>query len=336
MKKTLFIFMFSINIAYSQQFFQENFSINPISNGWDFYNNGSAGNFTHSSEKINTQINAFQYEGTQSTFYHKNLGDSIARFCATFKITNKSISGSDNSFFPLLLTESNPQLPNNHPWRLNATNGSSANICQSIGLVGVIATHDEIRFISRLATDAQNFVITAFSTPYFLNYNQDTWIRLSYVSETSAKLEVSENANFTSTIRSEIFNMPDIGFLSQLYISNCNGNWTTNVNYDLDDYFVSFTNDCEILDIKEKENVTTNLLQFNVFPNPNNGSFEIEISEITKELVLLIYDASGKIIKTKIVQKGINFKEKIELESGSYLISVNDGENNTVKKIIIL
>lgn len=76
-----------------------------------------------------------------------------------------------------------------------------------------------------------------------------------------------------------------------------------------------------------------------LFPNPNNGSFTLEIqSDTSNKVSINIYDIRGRKIHKQAYTNSANFKQVIELEnieSGLYLITVSDGQRKTTKRIII-
>ena len=85
--------------------------------------------------------------------------------------------------------------------------------------------------------------------------------------------------------------------------------------------------------------LSTNLEQVSVYPNPNNGSFTVELQSITLNTVSIdIYDIRGRKIHKQAYTNNGNFKQVIELgniESGLYLITVSDGQRKTTKRIIV-
>ena len=85
--------------------------------------------------------------------------------------------------------------------------------------------------------------------------------------------------------------------------------------------------------------LSTNLEQVSVYPNPNNGSFTVELQSITLNTVSIdIYDIRGRKIHKQAYTNNGNFKQVIELgniESGLYLMTVSDGQRKTTKRIIV-
>ena len=85
--------------------------------------------------------------------------------------------------------------------------------------------------------------------------------------------------------------------------------------------------------------LSTNLEQVSVYPNPNNGSFTVELQSNTLNTVSIdIYDIRGRKIHKQAYTNNGNFKQVIELgniESGLYLMTVSDGQRKTTKRIIV-
>ena len=83
-------------------------------------------------------------------------------------------------------------------------------------------------------------------------------------------------------------------------------------------------------------NVLDSLL---ILPNPNNGSFTLELkSNTSNDISVNIYDIRGREIHNQVYISNGDFKQSIELgniESGLYLVMVLDGERKTTKRIIV-
>jgi hypothetical protein len=75
----------------------------------------------------------------------------------------------------------------------------------------------------------------------------------------------------------------------------------------------------------------SDLHSLNIYPNPNNGQFEIVVTTPSK---VEIYNVLGKLITTK----NINTKEKINLTdqgSGIYLVKITSKNTITTQKVIV-
>ncbi len=78
-----------------------------------------------------------------------------------------------------------------------------------------------------------------------------------------------------------------------------------------------------------------------LYPNPNDGSFEVELKSrnYAAQLDLTLYSMNGKVIDTRTVDFNGFVKEKYsynELTSGFYFLQIQDGENKLVLKIEIV
>ena len=76
-----------------------------------------------------------------------------------------------------------------------------------------------------------------------------------------------------------------------------------------------------------------------VFPNPSNGTFTVQSDKISSDNVhIQVYDLRGRIIFDNSYSGKGKLNEEIRLnnaQAGIYLLSVSDGENKEVKRIII-
>ena len=82
-------------------------------------------------------------------------------------------------------------------------------------------------------------------------------------------------------------------------------------------------------------NQEVSLQNFEMFPNPNTGSFKISFIPENKETIdIEIIDVGGRKVFTKSFQNTGFFKQDIKLgkvQSGVYLITIINGENKIVK-----
>ncbi|WP_395074636.1 zinc-dependent metalloprotease, partial [Flavobacterium sp.] len=78
---------------------------------------------------------------------------------------------------------------------------------------------------------------------------------------------------------------------------------------------------------------------FSLYPNPNNGSFKISfIPESNDDIEIVVYDISGRNIYNKTFQNSGVFDQELQLNtisSGSYIVTIENGENKTAKRIIV-
>ena len=94
------------------------------------------------------------------------------------------------------------------------------------------------------------------------------------------------------------------------------------------------------LDICSTLNIKENTLQdFSLYPNPNNGNFNIQFtSNSTKDVKVLVYDMRGRLILENSYANNTMFNENIQLnnaQAGVYLLTVTDGDTKVAKKIVV-
>ena len=80
-----------------------------------------------------------------------------------------------------------------------------------------------------------------------------------------------------------------------------------------------------------------NQVKFNIYPNPNNGVFNLEISNAAENQLLEISNVLGQIVYTMYIENNISYKVNLsELKTGIYTVSLtnSDGISN-INKIII-
>jgi subtilisin-like proprotein convertase family protein len=81
------------------------------------------------------------------------------------------------------------------------------------------------------------------------------------------------------------------------------------------------------------------LQSFEVYPNPNNGSFTVEFDSTLNDAVTInVYDVNGRNVYQKEYNAMSNFKENLLLDviqSGVYLVEVSAGNKKDVRKIVV-
>ncbi len=127
-----------------------------------------------------------------------------------------------------------------------------------------------------------------------------------------------ENASGNWTIRLGDFEDGDIGTLNSWFVELCETNETP-------------------LDIDEPDFV--DFPEFSLFPNPNSGQFKIQLSTESTKIMLTLFDIRGRLVFETIYDNlNGDFDEDIDLnyiQSGMYILNINDGIQKSSKKIII-
>ena len=82
------------------------------------------------------------------------------------------------------------------------------------------------------------------------------------------------------------------------------------------------------------------LQNLELYPNPNRGSFTIKLdsSVLSQEIKVNVYDMRGRIIFENKYSNQATFNQNIQLnnaQSGVYLVSITDGSQKIVKRIVI-
>ncbi len=78
--------------------------------------------------------------------------------------------------------------------------------------------------------------------------------------------------------------------------------------------------------------------QFNLYPNPNKGSFTIEFKELTGSYSVEVFDVTGKTIYENNFDQSANLIQAINLDhptSGIYFVNIKSDNGLVTKKLII-
>lgn len=120
-----------------------------------------------------------------------------------------------------------------------------------------------------------------------------------------------------------------------------NGTWTLRVfdGFNLDGGSINSWS-LNLCNIAEALAVNQNVFEnFALSPNPNNGTFTVQFnSASSNEILIGVYDIRGREVFAKSYQNNGFFNEKLQLEnveSGVYLVNIQDGDKKITKKIVI-
>ncbi|WP_417859778.1 reprolysin-like metallopeptidase [Winogradskyella sediminis] len=120
---------------------------------------------------------------------------------------------------------------------------------------------------------------------------------------------------------------------------NSQGDWTILIA----DFFQGDTGELKNWSLEfcvESLSIVENELdQLSIYPNPNNGEFNIEFNSKSGEAIsVAVYDIRGRSIYAKNYDSVGRFNEAIQLnnaQSGVYLLTIIDGTQKVTKKIIV-
>lgn len=86
-------------------------------------------------------------------------------------------------------------------------------------------------------------------------------------------------------------------------------------------------------------NDTFSFADFSLYPNPNDGSFNVKFNSSSDNAInIAVYDMRGREIFTRAYQNTGLFEQNIQLDavqSGIYLVTIQDGDKKIVKKIVV-
>jgi hypothetical protein len=78
---------------------------------------------------------------------------------------------------------------------------------------------------------------------------------------------------------------------------------------------------------------------FNIYPNPSNRHFTIELSsDMPRQFTIEIFDVTGRIILNEVIEKSTGFQKQLELNnrgSGLYIVRIFDGKSAVFKRLAV-
>jgi hypothetical protein len=81
------------------------------------------------------------------------------------------------------------------------------------------------------------------------------------------------------------------------------------------------------------------LTNFSLYPNPNKGSFTVQFdSKSNADVAITVHDISGRTILSKKYNNTGLISQNVSLDNvqtGVYLVTVQDGDGKVVKRIVV-
>lgn len=138
-----------------------------------------------------------------------------------------------------------------------------------------------------------------------------------------------------------IDNQPIAGSIEYKYRINGNVNTTEYPNGTARKYTVRYWN---VLNDTYNGGITAGTGQnslvsrFDVYPNPAQGAFTVEITNtVSSDLTLTLANLQGQVLYRKTITNAITCRETIDadLPAGLYVLTVNNGQENRVRKVVV-
>lgn len=108
-------------------------------------------------------------------------------------------------------------------------------------------------------------------------------------------------------------------------------------NYSYDNFRISPRSADDIAEIEDPGTGIVELEEsYKIYPNPSNGLFKLEINNTNnEEFFVEIYDIIGKMVYNTKISDNITNINITEMSAGIYYVSIKNGDNRKVSKIII-
>lgn len=219
MKKLLAFLPFISTIAFGQYPVTYDFTTDA---GWTYYNdNGTGYGWTNAP----FYVLGFQITtNTGSNFAHYDLPGTLTD---DYGIVSKTrLVQNTGNFFPVFLTNIEPALPDNHPWKLNPSAPGTPGANQNGNVLAVSIRNGEPFITARISGIIQEYHIS--SAPV-LTSNTDYWIKLKKTCGDKAYIGIFSNADLAPAhlVAEQSFTVGSVGSVTELYSANDNGQTAT-------------------------------------------------------------------------------------------------------------
>jgi Ig-like domain CHU_C associated/Secretion system C-terminal sorting domain len=122
-------------------------------------------------------------------------------------------------------------------------------------------------------------------------------------------------------------NVPVVGETGQSFVATVNGDYAVIVT----ENNCTDTSNCLTVNDVSVSEIQTNVA-FNIFPNPGDGIFQMNVIETGD---VIVYNATGAIVKSEKVREGTNALDLRALNAGVYFVRYSYNSGVSTQKIII-
>lgn len=266
-------------------------------------------------------------------------------FTAQYIITVNASSASINKSLDLTISiVSGPCESSGDMEYATAIDGVLFNTLENLDASGKVAPYSDFTNLSTDLNRESTYDLSVFintdgnytnGTLAWIDWNQDCV--LDEQTEEYVLGVTTNTANGLTTNSPLAITVPSDAILGSttMRISNKYGDWPTPCETEFDGEVEDYT-----INVMTTLSVTDNTFgQLKIHPNPNNGSFALELQSTSNEAISVdIFDISGRKVYQRKFENTINFKGQINLgnvTSGLYLMTISDGERQTTKRIVI-
>jgi len=132
------------------------------------------------------------------------------------------------------------------------------------------------------------------------------------------------------------------GDLSSIYGEMSGGDWILTIIDNSNQDGGTFNSFILALCVQQSSSVdesNASISEFSIYPNPNNGSFNVSLNSSSSENIsIIVFDIRGRSVFNKRYDSSQTFNETINLgsvQSGMYMVQLRDGVNKQTKKLIV-
>ena len=89
------------------------------------------------------------------------------------------------------------------------------------------------------------------------------------------------------------------------------------------------------LQLNDEDALIADQLTIQLYPNPNNGRFYLNLSELPEDAMVMIYNSLGQIVYSENTPNKLSEIQTNGLNMGAYIVKVISGENTSQIRMLI-